>query len=149
MSKIIGEYAEKGHCASHYANGTARIAFAADSGVRLVPVVINGVTGNFILDTGASFVAVTSQFAAKAKITVEAGNQLAIQTAGGKILAEIAYARSVGVGKTEASGVVVVVSRDVETPFGPRVDGLLGMSFLSRFNLNLQPKAIELTAVPL
>jgi aspartyl protease family protein len=149
MSKIISEYAEKGHCASHYANGTARIAFAADSGVHLVPVVINGVTGNFILDTGASFVAVTSQFAAKAKITVEAGNQVTIQTAGGKILAEIAYARSVDVGKTEASGVVVVVSRDVETPFGPRVDGLLGMSFLSRFNLNLKPNGIELTAVPL
>ena len=113
-----------------------------------MPVVINGVTGNFILDTGASFVAGISQFAAKAKITVEAGNQVAIQTAGGKILAEIAYARSVGVGKTEASG-VVVVSRDVETPFGPRVDGLLGMSFLSRFNLNLKPNGIELTAVPL
>lgn len=143
VSKIISDYAVKGNCASHYANGTARIAFAADSGVHVLPVVVNGVTGNFILDTGASFVAVTSQFAAKAKITLEAGNQVAIQTAGGKILA------SVGVGKTEASGVVVAISCDVETPFGPRVDGLLGMNFLSRFNLNLKPNGIELTAVPL
>jgi tetratricopeptide (TPR) repeat protein len=34
-------------------------------------------------------------------------------------------------------------------PFGNRVDGLLGMSFLSRFNVTLSPTAIELTAIPL
>ena len=34
-----------------------------------------------------------------------------------------------------------------ENPFGARVDGLLGMSFLSRFNVYLKPNGIELTAI--
>jgi clan AA aspartic protease (TIGR02281 family) len=148
-SKIISDYAAKGNCDSHYANGTARVAFAADSGVRLLPSTINGVTGTFILDTGASFVSVTSQFAAKAKIGTDAGNQVTLQTASGRILADIGYANSVVVGKAEAKGVVVAVDRKAESPFGPRVDGLLGMSFLSRFNLELKPNGIELSAIPL
>ena len=42
-----------------------------------------------------------------------------------------------------------VVLRDDSNPFGNRVDGLLGMSFLSRFNIKLSPTAIELNAIRL
>jgi predicted aspartyl protease len=67
----------------------------------------------------------------------------------GKVLAGIGYANSVSIGKAETSGVVTAVFRDDSNPFGNRVDGLLGMSFLSRFKINLSPTAIELTAIPL
>jgi hypothetical protein len=53
----------------------------------------------------------------------------------------------VKVGKAEALGVTVAVHRG--NPFGDRVDGLLGMSFLSRFYVTLSPTGIELTAIPL
>jgi clan AA aspartic protease (TIGR02281 family) len=145
-SKLISDYADKGRCDSQHANGATRIAFAAGSDVHLVPVVINGVTGNFIVDTGASFVAVTTQFAAKAKITADTGGQLTIQTAGGKVLVALGHAGSIAVGRTEAANVIVAISHNVETPFGPRIDGLLGMSFLSRFNVSLKPNGMELTA---
>jgi hypothetical protein len=39
------------------------------------------------------------------------------------------------------------VIQDSRDPFGARIDGLLGMSFLARFNTRIGPKGIELTAV--
>ena len=72
-----------------------------------------------------------------------------MKTVGGKALAEIGYANSVSVGKAEAKGVVIAVHRDDSNPFGNRIDGLLGMSFLSRFNIKLSPTAIELSAIGL
>jgi aspartyl protease family protein len=147
--KIISDYAEKGNCNTRYATGTARVSFAGTSDVRTLTVVVNGVAGNFILDTGATSVSITSQFARKAKVATEPGNQVIMKTVGGKELAEIGYANSVRVGKAEALGVVTAVLRDDTNPFGNRVDGLLGMSFLSRFNIKLSPTAIELMAIPL
>jgi tetratricopeptide (TPR) repeat protein len=147
--KIISDYAEKGNCNNRSATGTARVSFAGTSDVRTLTVVVNGVAGNLILDTGATFVSITSQFARKAKVATEPGKQVILKTVGGKALAEIGYANSVSVGKAEALGVVTAVLRDDSNPFGNRVDGLLGMNFLSRFNIKLSRTAIELTAIPL
>jgi tetratricopeptide (TPR) repeat protein len=147
--KIISDYAEQGSCDKRYATGTTRVPFVGGSAVRTLTVFVNGVAGNLILDTGATFVSITSQFALKAKVATEPGNQVIMKTVGGKALAEIGYANSVSVGKAEAKGVVTAVHRDDSNPFGNRVDGLLGMSFLSRFNIKLSPTAIELTAIPL
>ena len=147
--KIISDYAEQGSCDKRYASGTTRVLLAGSPNVRMLTVVVNGVAGNFILDTGATFVSITSQFAFKAKVATKPGNQVIMKTVGGKVLAEIGYANSVSIGKAEAKGVVTAVHRDDSNPFGNRVDGLLGMSFLSRFNIKLSPTAIELNAIPL
>jgi clan AA aspartic protease (TIGR02281 family) len=119
------------------------------SNVHFLRVLVNTVDGNFVLDTGATFVGVTSQFASKARINTEPGNQVIMKTVGGTALADIGYAAKIAVGKAEASGVVVAVHRDGAKPFGDGVDGLLGMSFLARFQLNISPTAIELTPIPL
>jgi tetratricopeptide (TPR) repeat protein len=147
--KIISDYAEEGSCDRRYATGTTRVLFVGGSAVRTLTVIVNGVAGNLILDTGATFVSITSQFALKAKVATEPGNQVIMKTVGGKTLAEIGYASSVSVGKAEAKGVVTAVHREDSNPFGNRVDGLLGMSFLSRFNMKLSPTAIELSAIGL
>ena len=52
-------------------------------------------------------------------------------------------------GNAEAQGVAVAVVRGTNDPFGRQLDGLLGMSFLARFNLRLSQDGIELTAIPL
>jgi tetratricopeptide (TPR) repeat protein len=148
-TKIIAEYANKGNCDTGYASGTARIPIPGQSNVHLLRVFVNSVGGNFILDTGATFVAVTPQFASKARIDTESGNQVIMKTVGGTALADIGYATKIAVGKAEASGVVVAVHRDGAKPFGDGVDGLLGMSFIARFQLNISPKAIELIPIPL
>jgi Aspartyl protease/Tetratricopeptide repeat len=145
--KIIAEYAEKGNCDTRYAVGSARVAFAGTADVRTLTVLLNGVPGNLIFDTGATFVAITSDFASRAKVATEPGSQLTLKAVGGVAFAEIGYANSIRVGKAEALGVTVAVHR--ANPFGNRVDGLLGMSFLSRFTVTLSPTGIELTAIPL
>jgi predicted aspartyl protease len=102
-----------------------------------------------ILDTGASFVTITSRFAVKAGVTAESGNQVIMKTVGGKALADVGYANSISAGKAVAFGVTTAVMRDDGDPFGKGVDGLLGMSFLSRFNVRLSPTEVEMTATPL
>jgi hypothetical protein len=41
------------------------------------------------------------------------------------------------------------VFRGSNDPFGHHQDGLLGMSFLARFNVRLSQEFIELTPIPL
>ena len=97
-----------------------------------------------ILDTGATFVTITSRFAVKAKVTTDSGNQVMMKTVGGKV-----YANSISAGKAVAFGVTTAVMQDDSDPFGKGVDGLLGMSFLSRFNIRLSPTEVAMTATPL
>jgi len=149
---LIAEYARKGNCDAHYASGStvvSRLTLPGMRGVNTLVVVVNGTPGNFILDTGATFVAVTPDFATKAKIRTESGIELPIKTVGGNAIADLGYASTVTVGKAEAQGVEVLVVRGAVDPFGGQLDGLLGMSFLARFKLSLSPNAIELTALPL
>jgi aspartyl protease family protein len=146
-TKVIAEYAEKGNCDTRYAVGSARVAFVGTAGVRTLTVLLNGAAGNLIFDTGATFVTITSDFASRAKVATEPGSQLTLKAVGGVALAEVGYADSIRVGKAEALGVTVAVHRG--NPFGNRVDGLLGMSFLSRFYVTLSPTGIELKAIPL
>ena len=134
-TKIISDYAEQGHCEKRYVTGTARVSFAVRSGVRTLSVVVNNVAGTMILDTGATFVSTTSRFAAKARVTTESGKQVILKTLGGNVLADIGYANSIRVGRAAAFGVTTAVMRDDGDRFGKGVDGLLGMSFLSRFNV--------------
>jgi tetratricopeptide (TPR) repeat protein len=102
--KVISEYAEKGDCDKRYATGMARIPFAVGLGVRTLNVVINNVAGTLILDTGATFVSITSRFAIKARVATESGSQVIMKTVGGKALADIGYADSISVGKCWEGG---------------------------------------------
>jgi hypothetical protein len=67
-TKIISEYAEKGNCDAHFARGLGRVPLLKTMGVHALSVVVNGVAGSFILDSGAAWVSVTPEFSAKAKI---------------------------------------------------------------------------------
>jgi clan AA aspartic protease (TIGR02281 family) len=150
-TKLVAEYVAKGNCDARYASGSTRVsrlALPGMSGMTLL-VVINDTPGNFLLDTGASYVAVTPEFASKAKLKMEGGTQLPIKTVAGIASADLGYASTVSVGKAEAQGVSVAVIRGAVDPFGSRLDGLLGMSFLARFKISLSQNTLELTAIPL
>jgi len=151
-TQLIAEYAQKGNCDVQFASGSAvvsRLAISGAPGANTLPVVVNGTPGNFLLDTGATFVAVTPEFAAKAKLKIETGTQLPIKTVGGNASADLGYAQTVSVAKAEAQGVPVAVVRGAVDPFGTHLDGLLGMSFLARFKVSLSQNTIEFTAIPL
>lgn len=148
-TRIIADYAEKGKCDTRYATGIARVPFTQSNDIRLLTVAVNGVAGTMIFDTGATLVAITPQFAARARISADRDNQIAVQTANGTTTVDTGYAETVSVGKAEAKGVVVAVHRGSGQPLGGKIDGLLGMSFLSRFNVSISSNAIELRAIPL
>jgi tetratricopeptide (TPR) repeat protein len=92
--KIIADYADQGHCDPHFARGSARVPFVGSADVHTLAVSINGVIGNFILDTGATYVSVTSKFAENSKVSREAGNQTSMKTVGGSQIAEMGHANT-------------------------------------------------------
>jgi aspartyl protease family protein len=147
-SKLIAEYAEKGNCFDTHSKGTARVKIVKSGGVHTLSVAINGITGRFILDTGAAYVAVTPDFAKKAGIADE-GTSLSLKTVGGVVDARLNHGNTIVVGTAEARSVPVAVLRGDADPFGSRLDGLLGMSFLARFKLTLSQGGLELAAIPL
>ena len=147
--KVISEYADRGNCDANYARGTARVRFLGVTGVRTVVAVINGISGNFLVDTGADYVSVTPEFSSRAKIKIESSERIPFKTVGGTASAEIGYASTVSLGSAEAQGVVIAIMRGPTDPFGGHLDGLLGMNFLARFDFHFTQDAIELSAVPL
>jgi aspartyl protease family protein len=99
--------------------------------VVTVKVEINGVRGLFILDTGATYVAMKSNFADRAKISQVGAGDITMAIANGLAKAKLAKADKVTLGKLAASNVPVAIQSANEKNYGAGVDGLLGMSFLS------------------
>jgi clan AA aspartic protease (TIGR02281 family) len=93
---------------------------------------VNGIKGRFIVDTGASFVSLTPDFAKKVKVTPVRAGPLAMRTANGMVTTTLAAAASIRLGGVSASTVPLVV---IDKPLGNGIDGLLGMPFLSRFEI--------------
>ncbi len=131
--KLISDYSKQGACDQHYATGTDTFPHDNSNVIR-TRVSVNGVEGTFLLDTGASFVVVTSDFAMRAKVDV-ARQSVPVDTANGRTESTLGHAASVRVGRRiEATDVPILIQ---SRALGSDVDGLLGMSFLSRFNLSI------------
>jgi aspartyl protease family protein len=138
--RTIADYLERGKCAQAVEAQSERYPMRGQTIV--VPAEINGVRGMFVLDTGASYVSVRSGFADRARITQSALNRVMMNTANGPAPATLSRAERVVLGKLQASNVPVVVLPT--GGFGSGVDGLLGMSFLSRFDVRMGSGFIEI-----
>ncbi|MGH8818700.1 MAG: retroviral-like aspartic protease family protein, partial [Achromobacter pestifer] len=137
--KLIADYEGRQPCQAAYAAG--RDSFTRQNGQTIqVSVEINGRKGMFIVDTGATFVALTKDFAERARISFNDGKSLPMQTVNGKRNMKFAQANRIQVGKISANQVPVVVDERSEKTFGPGIDGLLGQSFLSRFDIHFGPR---------
>jgi aspartyl protease family protein len=140
--KIIADYERQGNCVSSAEPRKERIPLPAKKGIVTVKAEINGVRGLFILDTGASYVSVKSAFASRAKIPEAGTSEITLNTANGQVKAMLSRADKVALGKLEAANVPVAVQAD-DKVYGPGIDGLLGMSFLSRFEVQMAGDVIE------
>ena len=131
--KLILDYSKQGSCDLHYATGSE--SFPHDSGNPIrAKVSVNGVDGNFIVDTGASFVVITSDFAMQSKVEM-LRQTVMMETANGRADATLGHTATVRVGRrVEAVDVPILIQN---RSLGKDVDGLLGMSFLSRFDLTI------------
>jgi aspartyl protease family protein len=129
----IADYAKQGDCELRYAVGADSFPRSGNNNVIRTRAKVNGVEGTFVLDTGASFVAVTSSFALRAKVDVSP-RSVPVETANGDIASNLGRAANIRVGRAEASDVPIIIQN---RSLGRDIDALLGMSFLSRFDLSI------------
>jgi clan AA aspartic protease (TIGR02281 family) len=122
-----------------------RFAVQGTGGAALVRAAINGVKGNFLIDTAAPYVTVSGEFATRANLPRLAGAEIRLQTTNGLETVILTKAESVKLGGLKGDSVPVVIEMEGK-PLGKGIDGLLGMSFLSRFELHAANGFIEINA---
>ncbi len=141
---MLSDYAARGGCAAASSGGTETFPAARPGGLVKVPVVINNVSGTFVLDTGASFVVITTSFANKAKIDIEQGSTIHLHTANGVVDGKRGRADMIQLRSLKARAVPVVIEADDAAAYG--ADGLLGLSFLSRFHMTIDGRSVRISA---
>lgn len=139
---MVGDYMAKGKCPTP--KGSEDVFPVVGGRTVHLSATINGVRGTFILDTGATFVSVKKAFADKAKIATEDGSSIKLHTANGQVDARMGRAQSVQLKSLKAEDVPVAVQTDGRSSYGEGVDGLLGMSLLSRFQVTMDTKSVRL-----
>ena len=130
---------------SRVASGTRalEIPFESRGAAMYVYVKLNDrVTAPFIVDTGATDVAVPAHVAKQAGIEITADTPRATyQTANGRISKPIVHLDSVQVGDVRVEGVRGSVSEQMDV-------GLLGGTFFNNFTFQIDPAAQLITLVP-
>jgi len=102
----------------------------------LVPARVNGQSvGVFILDTGATYTSLNTALARQLGVSTVGTSTVRLATANGTIQAPLALLDEVDIGGAVARHVPTVVHDLPGMP--PGIVGLLGMSFLERFRVNL------------
>ena len=142
----IQSYSAKGNCKVARNDAEEVIAISRRGNVVRLNVTINGVRGAFVLDTGASFVSVRRSFAGKSKIEVDEDSSIQLHTANGVTEGKRGRAKAVQLKALDAKDVAVVVQSDEKATYGNGIDGLLGMSFLSRFNVTIGKNSVRISS---
>jgi aspartyl protease family protein len=128
----------------HYRQATRadnrdRITLAADSrGMFVAEGAINGIATRFMVDTGATYVGLSSSDAARMGIDFRKGRPVVMQTANGRVMNYLVRIDRVRLGGIEITGVEGVVG-DQDMPLV-----LLGMSFLSRLEMQRDGSSMTL-----
>lgn len=135
VQEEISSFSKKGECESNYARGEDRFPVGGP-GTIVVGVRVNGIEGRFLVDTGASSVGMTQDFARKAGISLGESYKIPVQTANGIVYAQSVTLERVEVGRVRGDAVSGLVASSDLGSFGDGIDGLLGRSFLSRFNVS-------------
>ena len=121
-------------CTEIAGSGHAIIRFPAGAKVIVTDGSIEGHAGKFIVDTGASYVALTASFVKGMGLATDAWPEIQVSTAAGMKKSRLGMVKSVEVQGVKAGHIEAAVIDDM-----PGVQGLLGVSFLSRFVVALDP----------
>jgi clan AA aspartic protease (TIGR02281 family) len=92
--------------------------------------------GSFLLDTGATYTAISTAMAHRLKLDLVHAEKMPITTANGTIYVPKVVLKTIRLGNLEAHNVEATVM-DLSSNTG--LSGLLGLSFLEQFELNLHP----------
>jgi clan AA aspartic protease (TIGR02281 family) len=124
--------------------GTETFPLARPGRVVTVPVTINDTRASLILDTGASFVVLKDSFARKAGIDLDQGRSVHLLTANGVVDGKRGRASTIQLRSLKAIDVPVIVEADRAAAY--HADGLLGLSFLSRFTVTIDADTVRIAA---
>ncbi len=130
--KIKGEVTKRGIEVRYYGSEENRI---------IVEAVLNGrIKTLMIVDTGATSVCITPEIAKRlGGIPEDTSKRTKVKWVDGTVTEAIpAVLTSVKIGEAKAENVSALVS-DMPPFFDPRVSGLLGMSFLNKFHVTIDP----------
>ena len=141
---MISSYTAKGGCTTATVGKEEVFPKPRRNNVVTLAATINGIRGTFLLDTGATFVALKDSFAKRAKVDVDPEVVVRLNTANGVAEAKRGRAKTIEVRSLQAKDVPVVVQPDAKATYGAGVDGLLGMSFLSRFHVAIDTNAVRI-----
>ena len=135
-----------GYWVSQHLLAPPRVAIDAASGEILIPVAlnghyfvegaVNGVPLRFLVDTGATYVAVDAAFARRAQLPP--GVPGYFNTANGTVEGRLVKDQTVRVESLRVSGLTVAVMPDAPG------EGLLGQNFLSKFDVSLSNGVMRL-----
>jgi clan AA aspartic protease (TIGR02281 family) len=115
--------------------GESVVTVEGSRGVWLVPVLVNGRhRGRFLFDTGSSVVVLSPAFAATVGAKTRENDMLELETLGGRTRGMWATVSAIRVGEVELGNPEVIV----HSPGGD-IDGILGNSFLNRWDVSLDP----------
>jgi clan AA aspartic protease (TIGR02281 family) len=144
MQAIIADYTAKGKCEAANSRGEELFRSPPKNNVLKLPVVINGVRGTFIMDTGATFVTMNSAFAEKATVQIDQDSKVKKHTANGAVDGKRGRVATIQLRSLQAKDVVIVVQAGGRSIYGDGVDGLLGLSFLSRFKVSIDTQTVRI-----
>jgi aspartyl protease family protein len=143
---MISNYSAKGGCAARMPAAREEVfPITRHNNVVTLPVMVNGIRGTLILDTGATYVALKNAFAQRAKVEIEQDSSVRLNTANGLADGKRGRAKIIQLRSLQAKDVPIVVQTESRGMYGDGVDGLLGMSFLSRFHVTIGPSSVKLS----
>lgn len=121
-------------------------AKTAPGGHYVVEVLINGsIRANLIVDTGATMVVLSDRLGQRLGVNYNSDlPKIGMSTAGGKVEAPLFVLDSLKIGSAEVLNVETTTNPHMEG-----MDGLLGMSFLGEFKVEMDRQNWEMTLKPL
>lgn len=126
--------AKSGRCEELAGTGRAVVSFSPTGDVIIAPVRINGhEKARLVVDTGATLVTLSRELASRLGLAEDAGTRIFVRTAGGVRAARLTVVDQLELQGARANHVEVAICDGLPE----EVDGLLGMSFLSRFDVTM------------
>jgi len=124
-----------GRCSEFTGTGKAIIKFNPGSSIYTNAKIDNKSIRNLLFDTGASYVVINQTSADKLGLANQNAKKIFVQTAGGIRSAKLTSAKEFKVKGLTAKYIEIAIMKDSD--LGPNINGLLGLSFLSRFNFSV------------
>jgi clan AA aspartic protease (TIGR02281 family) len=144
VTSLLENLEKKGDCKNAMKSpATVRVMSIAQDGAFIITALINGKQAKLLVDTGASYVYLNRSFALGAGIPIKPEDTIVSLTANGKVISNSSRISTLQVGGATAKGVTCAV-QGIGVPPLEGIDGLLGLSFLSRFKFSVDGRQLVL-----